>query len=281
MSRAKELGWRTARCRCQRSRCLCQSANGWGWVLLQLTSGLGVLGLALAYFWAVLGPREACWGFWGILGLVDRARSPLDWLLCLGFARTDTNWKVSKAGSQGQWLEEGLQSVTLPAWWSSPKWLLSVSVFPGRVLDASTSLRGSPRSANVSDLVSFQITYSVQGLRAGENLCAPFKSIISVSYYPIAFLYINPTGFQSQTFWRLLSPCRTQDWGALGEAGIPWTLGRTSAIVLPSMGHLPQGVGHDYIASLSLLPISLWFLFLTLKKYFLLVFRSSSSIVVL
>lgn len=162
-----------------------------------------------------------------------------------------------------------------------PKWLLSVSVFPGRVLDASTSLRGSPRSANVSDLVCFQITYSVQGLRAGENLCAPFKSIISVSYYPIALLYINPTGFQSQTFWRLLSPCRTQDWGALGEAGIPWTLGRTSAIILPSMGHLPQGVGHDYIASLSLLPISLWFLFLTLKKYFLLVFRSSLSIVVL
>ena len=102
-----------------------------------------------------------------------------------------------------------------------PKWLLSVSVFPGRVFDASTSLRGSPRSANVSDLVCFQITYSVQGLRAGENLCAPFKSIISVSYYPIALLYINPTGFQSQTFWRLLSPCRTQDWGALGEAGIP------------------------------------------------------------
>jgi len=49
---------------------------------------------------------------WGILGLVDRARSPLDWLLCLGFARTDTNWKVRRAGSQGQWLEGGLQNVT-------------------------------------------------------------------------------------------------------------------------------------------------------------------------
>ena len=79
-----------------------------------------------------------------------------------------------------------------------PKWLLSVSVFPGRVFDASTSLRGSPRSANVSDLVCFQITYSVQGLRASENLCAPFKSIISVSYYPIALLYINPTGFKAR-----------------------------------------------------------------------------------
>ena len=170
----------------------------------------------------------------------------------------------------------------LPAWQSFPKRFLSVSVLPGRVLDASTSLRGSPRSANGSDLVSFQITFSAKGLRACENLCAPFKTIISVSYYPIALLYINPTGFQSQTFWRLLSPCRTQHWGALGEAGIPWTLGRTSAIILPSMDHLPQGVGLDYIASLPLLPISFWFLFfLTFRKYFLLVFRSSSSIVVL
>ena len=63
-------------------------------------------------------------------------------------------------------------------------------------------LGGSPRSA--SDIYFFQIIASVLDLGVCEVFLAPFKSRVSVSYNPLAFLNESPTGFQSQTFWWLI-----------------------------------------------------------------------------
>ena len=114
----------------------------------------------------------------------------------------------------------------------------------------SASLGGSARSASGFYLGFFQITASVLGLGVCEILCAPFKGGVSLSYSPLALLYSSPAGLQSHMFWGVVFP--VQD----------LRLGRTSAIVIlfPFVGCLPGSVGLDYTMSVSLLPISLWFL---------------------
>ena len=69
-------------------------------------------------------------------------------------------------------------------------------------------LRDSPRSASRSDPGSFQITASLLRLGAYEILYLPFKNRVSVSYSPLALLYANFSGLQSQMFWGLLFLCR-------------------------------------------------------------------------
>ena len=77
---------------------------------------------------------------------------------------------------------------------------------------------------------------------------------------------------------------RIPRWGSQCGAQPPHSLGRTSAVVniIPFVNHLPRGLGLDYIAFTSLLPVSLWFLlYIFITKLFLLVFRSFSLIVLL
>ena len=62
-------------------------------------------------------------------------------------------------------------------------------------------LGGSPRSADGSDLGSFQITAFALDPGACEILCAPFKNGVSIYHNSLGVLKLSSAGFQSQTFW--------------------------------------------------------------------------------
>ena len=59
-----------------------------------------------------------------------------------------------------------------------------------------TSLGGSSRSAGGSDPGFFQITVFALSPRAYENLCARFKSEVSVFPVPVELLQSGPAGLQ-------------------------------------------------------------------------------------
>ena len=82
---------------------------------------------------------------------------------------------------------------------SSQNWLLPVSVSP-----ECTPASCPPRSACGSDPGSFQITASALGPGAGETLCVPCKSGVSVFHSLLALPKVSPAGLQSQTFWGLI-----------------------------------------------------------------------------
>ena len=86
--------------------------------------------------------------------------------------------------------------------------------------------------------------------------------------------------FKKQMFWGLVFPVQDPQAGEHNVGLSPFSLGRTSAIVinLPFVGHLPRGLGLDYNVPSPLLPSSFWFLLYLLScgKSFLLVFRSFS-----
>ena len=87
------------------------------------------------------------------------------------------------------------------------------------------SLIGSTESASGSDTGACQTSASLLELGPCELLPVPFKSVVFVSYNPLSLLNGILTGFQSQTFWRLVFP--VQDLQA-GEAKVglrpraPW-----------------------------------------------------------
>ena len=60
---------------------------------------------------------------------------------------------------------------------------------------------------------------------ACEILCAPFKDRVSASYIPPALPNISPVDFQSQMFWRLISPMQ-DPWAEEPDMGLrpltPW-----------------------------------------------------------
>ena len=66
------------------------------------------------------------------------------------------------------------------------------------------SLEDALRSASASDPGSFQLTASALGPGACEILCVPFKSGVYISYSPLAFPKISPSGPQSHTFLGLI-----------------------------------------------------------------------------
>ena len=77
------------------------------------------------------------------------------------------------------------------------------------------SLRGSLRSASVSDPSFYQIIASALGLKACEILHVLFNIKVSVSYSLPAPLYESPTGLQSKMFWGPHLPdAGSPDWGA-------------------------------------------------------------------
>lgn len=82
------------------------------------------------------------------------------------------------------------------------KWLLPVSIYPGR--DPLASLGSSSRSADGSDIGSLQITAFSLSPRAFENLCTHFKCRVSISHSPLALLKVRPVGLQGQIFWGLI-----------------------------------------------------------------------------
>ena len=168
---------------------------------------------------------------------------------------------------------------------SSQKWLLPVSYPQGELHLPTASLRGSPRSAGGSHPGSFQITASALGLRVCEILCAPFKNRV---------YFLQPSGSpESKPHWpsesnvlrAYLPSTWPPGWGAQCGAQIPWDLGRSCAIVtiLQFVDYSPVGVSLYDLLSLPLLPILSYFLLyiLSCRRSFLLVFKSSSSIVAL
>ena len=70
----------------------------------------------------------------------------------------------------------------------------------GQLHSPPTSPRGAPRLVGESDPGSCQITASVIGHRACEIFCVLFKSGVSISHSPLAFLKVSTAGFQSQLF---------------------------------------------------------------------------------
>ena len=71
-------------------------------------------------------------------------------------------------------------------------------------------------------------------------------------------------------------------WGARYEAQIPHSLGRISSVVIiiPFVSCPHEGMGLDYIMTLLILPVSLWFLLyiFSCRRYFLIFFIDGCSI---
>ena len=68
---------------------------------------------------------------------------------------------------------------------------------------SSAFMGGSPKSVSGSDASTFQTT-SLYWDSEREILNMLFKSVVSVSYSPVALLNVSPTVFQSSTFRRLV-----------------------------------------------------------------------------
>ena len=147
---------------------------------------------------------------------------------------------------------------------------------------SSVYLGDFPRSISGSKSGIFQITVSTLGLGSCEILYVPFQSTVTLSYSPPAFLYIGPSGLQSQIFWRLI--CPVQDaWlvGAEYGAWNPSSLGRTFVIVIILLFVGYRSVGLDCFRSLPFLPILWFFLYVfSCGKPFLLVFRGFLQMIV-
>lgn len=129
----------------------------------------------------------------------------------------------------------------------------------------------SPRSADGSDLGSFQIAASVLGPGTCEILCATFKSGVSISH--------SPAGLQSQMFQELIFP--GQDPQAEDpdmELKVLASWGEFLIVItLPFLSSPPGDMG----VNSPLLPIFLCFLLCTFscRKYFLINSRFFSSLV--
>ena len=155
----------------------------------------------------------------------------------------------------------------------------------GGVPVSPVSLGGSLRSASGSDPGSFQITVSALRLKVCE-ICVHLLRVKSL--FPTALWFSHTQAIlafkarpsESSSSWHRTPRLESPMWGSG-----PLLLGRTPAIViiLPFVGCLPGGMGLDCTVSLSLLPISLWFLLYIFScgKSFLLVLRSFSLTVTL
>lgn len=108
----------------------------------------------------------------------------------------------------------------------------------------------------------------------------PCKSRVSVPYSPLALLHTSPLkdDLQSQIFGGHIFPVQDTLDGEPNTGFDASLLGENSAnvIILLFVGCLSREVGLDYIMSLPLLPISLYFVFhiFSCRKSFMLVFRS-------
>ena len=113
---------------------------------------------------------------------------------------------------------------------------------------------------------------------AGRSDSGSLRNRISVSYDLLALLCISPGGFQSQRVLGVVFPVQDPP-GTQRGAQASCSLGRNCAIVIIFLFvvYLPKGMDLHYIASLFLLPISLWFLLyiFSCRKSFLLVFSFS------
>ena len=69
-----------------------------------------------------------------------------------------------------------------------------------------TSWWDYPRPADRFVPSSYQITSSVLRPSAGEALCAPFKSVISISPSPLGLLHLSPAALQNQVLWGPIFP---------------------------------------------------------------------------
>ena len=131
---------------------------------------------------------------------------------------------MSEAGSQDSWLPGpgDPRTGTDPHPWHYKaretilKWCLPASMSFGRTTSKTAcqqclcpyrasqlppaSMEGSQRSANGSDVGSFQSTGSALGFVACEILLLSSKGGVSISYSPPALLYTNHTGLQSLRF---------------------------------------------------------------------------------
>ena len=89
------------------------------------------------------------------------------------------------------------------------------------------------------DLGFSQITASALNPGAYEILCTPFENSLCLQF-PV-YLNVNPSGFQSQTFWGISYQNRELDVGA--KTPVSWR--RTSMVVifLLFVGGQPQGMG--------------------------------------
>ena len=104
---------------------------------------------------------------------------------------------------------------------------------------------GPPKPAGRSGLGSYHSTAFALGPSAHENLCAPFKSEVSISPSPVELLQSSPGGLQSQMLWGLLFLVPdTWDGGGLtwgSELSLMWE-NLCSVIILQFVGHPPWGV---------------------------------------
>lgn len=152
------------------------------------------------------------------------------------------------------------------------------------------SLADSTRSASGSHQGSFQTSAFVLSLRECEILHEPFKSRISASYSPPARLYASPTGLQNYKLWGVYKfiVCKFQVQAVefnvyLGPLG-PW-VESLQYDYPPICGSSAQRC-EPWLFILHLYPSYLshcgsLFISLDAEKYFLPVFKSFSSIVVL
>ena len=126
-------------------------------------------------------------------------------------------------------------------------------------------LSASLSSADRSDTGSSQITASALSPGVCDILCAPFKSKISIFPSPLGFLKVSSTLLQSQILWELIFPLQEPQAGEPNMRLRPLTpLEEPLQCNYSPICRLPaQGYGIDYIVSLLLLPISLWFPFYT------------------
>ena len=85
---------------------------------------------------------------------------------------------------------------------------------------------------------SFKLLISL-ALKLSEILCTPFENSLCLQF-PV-YLNVNPSGFQSQTFWGISYQNRELDVGA--KTPVSWR--RTSMVVifLLFVGGQPQGMG--------------------------------------
>lgn len=100
---------------------------------------------------------------------------------------------------------------------------------------ASISIDSPKKFSKTSNLIFFtnilgtsQTAVFVWGPRMSESMCESFKSRISFPYRSKVPLDANPFSFQSQTFWRLISPVQVSRAGEPDTRHKPLALQRES-----------------------------------------------------
>lgn len=123
------------------------------------------------------------------------------------------------------------------------------------------SLGHSPTPADKSGPGFYQMTAFVLSSGVYDTLCMSCKKEISISFSPVGLLKLSPADLPSKMLWQLIFPVQlcqaaeaTMELRTLTALREPLQCNNS-----PAVGHLPGGMGLDYIRSPSFLPV-LWFI---------------------